>query len=127
MLRVKHRLDLVGEYSKFGGSLSFNNGTRNGNVHCLSSVAANPKSHLTGLNEPNKEVVVLTGAKGALRAHILDLYRRSDKVFKFHYLERGNDDHDAYETVSKALEQRKLCLLNISLNNKTSNAKIEII
>jgi thioester reductase-like protein len=52
------------------------------------------------------EVVVLTGATGALGAHILELLRKSDGVSAIYCLVRGSDKHAARERISKALTQR---------------------
>lgn len=57
------------------------------------------------------DVVVLTGATGALGAHILDQYRRQERVKRIYCLVRGADEHAAIQRVDKALSQRKLqCL-----------------
>ncbi|KAK4561065.1 hypothetical protein LTR86_005020 [Recurvomyces mirabilis] len=57
---------------------------------------------------PQGDVVVLTGATGALGAHVLDQYRRKDSVGRIYCLVRGADDHAASERVNKALIARKL-------------------
>ena len=54
------------------------------------------------------DVVLLTGATGALGAHILDQYRSKPSVRKIYCLVRGADAPAARERVSKALEQRSL-------------------
>ncbi|KAK5112939.1 hypothetical protein LTR62_003761 [Meristemomyces frigidus] len=54
------------------------------------------------------DVIVLTGATGALGAHVLDQYRRKQTVAKIYCLVRGADEHAATERVNKALEQRRL-------------------
>ena len=59
-------------------------------------------------HDGGKEVVVLTGATGALGAHVLDQYRAKDSVAKIYCLVRGADEHAAHERVNKALQQRKL-------------------
>ncbi|KAL2351350.1 hypothetical protein BJ546DRAFT_297995 [Cryomyces antarcticus] len=59
-----------------------------------------------------RDVVVLTGATGALGAHILNFYRASDKISRIYCLVRGADPHAAHERVSKALEQRELSPLS---------------
>lgn len=58
--------------------------------------------------DASKDVVVLTGATGALGAHILDLYRKSESTRKVYCLVRGADVHASKERVGKALEQRSL-------------------
>lgn len=59
-------------------------------------------------NKPGGEVIVLTGATGALGAHILDLLLKSEKVDTVYCLVRGLDEHAAASRVSKALQQRGL-------------------
>ncbi|KAF2832024.1 acetyl-CoA synthetase-like protein [Ophiobolus disseminans] len=54
------------------------------------------------------DVVVLTGATGALGAHILDLLQKSKNVQTIYCLVRGADENAARERVSKALQQRGL-------------------
>jgi hypothetical protein len=56
----------------------------------------------------DRDVVVLTGATGALGAHVLDQYRSSASVRRVYCLVRGADAHAAEERVAKALEYRKL-------------------
>ncbi|KAF2141900.1 uncharacterized protein K452DRAFT_318826 [Aplosporella prunicola CBS 121167] len=53
-----------------------------------------------------KEVVILTGATGALGSHLLNLYRKTESVSQIFCLVRGADQHAARERVNKALEQR---------------------
>lgn len=57
------------------------------------------------------EVIVLTGATGALGAHILDLLQKNTDVETIYCLVRGADQHAAQERVSKALQQRGLANL----------------
>lgn len=54
------------------------------------------------------EVVVLTGATGALGAHILDLLQKNKTVDSIYCLVRGEDEYAARERVSTALDQRGL-------------------
>jgi thioester reductase-like protein len=54
------------------------------------------------------EVVVLTGATGALGAHILDQYRQQSSVKKIWCLVRGVDSRASAGRVNKALSQRSL-------------------
>ena len=49
---------------------------------------------------------ILTGATGALGAHILDLFRRDENVSRIHCLVRATDSVAARERVHKSLEQR---------------------
>lgn len=58
--------------------------------------------------DKDKDVVVLTGATGALGAHILGLYRGIDTVSKIYCLVRGGDDCAARERVHTSLLQRGL-------------------
>ncbi len=60
------------------------------------------------------ETVLLTGATGALGAHVLDQLRNKPNISKIYCLVRGADEHAAYERVSKALEQRLLRPLTAS-------------
>jgi thioester reductase-like protein len=61
-----------------------------------------------GQDQKTGEVVVLTGATGALGAHILDLLEKAQNVDTIYCLVRGADEHAAKERVSKALQQRGL-------------------
>jgi thioester reductase-like protein len=54
------------------------------------------------------DVFVLTGATGALGAHILDLLQNNKSVERIYCLVRGADEHAAKKRVSEALEQRGL-------------------
>ena len=54
------------------------------------------------------DVVVLTGATGALGAHVLHQYRDKPNTDKIYCLVRGADARAATERVNKALTQRKL-------------------
>jgi thioester reductase-like protein len=82
-------LDLVKQYGTFEGT----------------STSNQPNGHDVGKKH---EVVVLTGATGALGAHILDLLLKSKNVETIYCLVRGADEHAARERVSKALQQRGL-------------------
>ncbi|KAJ4344604.1 uncharacterized protein N0V89_012348 [Didymosphaeria variabile] len=70
------------------------------------------------------EVIVLTGATGALGAHILDLLRSSRTVSAIYCLVRGADESAAKERVSKALSQRGLTDLSSA---SKSNEKVKIV
>ena len=70
------------------------------------------------------DVVVLTGATGALGAHILDLLQKTAGVDTIYCLVRGADEHAAKERVNKALEQRGLTSL---LSPKTTSEKVKVI
>lgn len=59
-------------------------------------------------SKDERDVVVLTGATGALGAHVLDQYRSLASVRKVYCLVRGADAHAAEKRVAKALEYRKL-------------------
>lgn len=76
------------------------------------------------VNRSSADIIVLTGATGALGAHILDNLRSSDTVSAIFCLVRGADENAARERVSKALSQRGLPDL---LSNSESNNKIKII
>ncbi|KAK5124063.1 hypothetical protein LTR85_002260 [Meristemomyces frigidus] len=64
-------------------------------------------------DDDERDVIVLTGATGALGAHVLDQYRAKTNVRKIYCLVRGADEHAAHERVNKALVQRKLQPLNV--------------
>ena len=69
--------------------------------------------------EDEGEVVVLTGATGALGAHILDQLRSSSRVSKIHCLVRAASPTAATERVSKSLLARNKAPLP-----KTSTTKV---
>jgi thioester reductase-like protein len=98
--------DLVKQYGSFEGSAS--------------------QSATNGQREDGKkhDVVVLTGATGALGAHILDLLQKTETTKKVYCLVRGADEHAAKERVSKALEQRGLTSL---LTSDKTNEEVEVI
>lgn len=98
-------LDLVKEYGTF--------------------VQSNTPNQAAADQENNDgEIVVLTGATGALGAHILDLLGKSNKVKTIYCLVRGADQHAATERVSKALQQRNLSDLT---HSDTATSKIHIV
>ncbi|KAF1953935.1 hypothetical protein CC80DRAFT_517873 [Byssothecium circinans] len=88
----KHMLDLVQQYSSFDDSRS---------------VLLSPLEYHY-MNGDLGEVIVLTGATGALGAHILNLLRDSDSVSTVYCLVRGSNKNAAKERITKALEQRGL-------------------
>jgi len=94
----KLMLDLVERYTKF-----VSRGDAGQNAK-LQSTDSNVAKEL----EAERDVVVLTGATGALGAHVLHLYSESDSVSRIYCLVRGADVHAAQERVNKALEQRGL-------------------
>ncbi|KAI4796975.1 acetyl-CoA synthetase-like protein, partial [Aureobasidium sp. EXF-8845] len=62
-----------------------------------------------GQGENDKgDVIVLTGATGALGAHLLNFYRQLDSVKKVYCLVRGAELQASIERVDKALTQRGL-------------------
>jgi len=70
-------------------------------------------------DDNKRETIALTGATGALGAHILNIYRTCDRVAKVYCLVRGADEHAARERISKALTQRGLeDLSSASVNNE---------
>ncbi|KAF4542568.1 Acetyl-synthetase-like protein [Lasiodiplodia theobromae] len=75
--------------------------------------------------EDAKDVVLLTGATGALGAHILHLYRVSDQTSKIYCLVRGTSSHTARERVDKALIQKGLPGLTAS--GHPDNSKIIVL
>ena len=82
--------DLVQEYS------SFNDPTP--------TVPAS--SNLTNITSCSSEVVILTGATGALGAHIFSLLRSSPRVSEIHCLIRAASPTAAIERISKSLLAR---------------------
>ena len=122
----QHQLmwDLVEEYSKFKDAGDGGVRGPNSTESSRSPAEALPKRphHTDG------EVIVLTGATGALGAHILNLYRNSERVSKIYCLVRGADDNVAQERISKALEQRKLLPLKVTLNdNEPSPTEVIVV
>ncbi|CAN9450869.1 unnamed protein product [Alternaria alternata] len=103
----KLMLDLVEQYSSFKTTPQ-QTATTNGSIG----------------DKKGSEVVVLTGATGALGAHILDLLQKTSNVEAVYCLVRGVDEHAARERVSKALEQRGLVNL---LSSGSPNGKIRIV
>ena len=101
-------LDLVKKYGNFSG-------------HTSSSMLA---AHCSKKNGTTGEVILLTGATGALGAHILSLLRSSPSISTIYCLVRGADANAARERVSKALSQRGLPDLSSST---ASNAKVTIL
>lgn len=98
-------LDLVKQY----GSFSRKPASSHANGHSKKSTAG--------------DIVLLTGATGALGAHIVDLLQESKNVDTIYCLVRGADEHAARERVSKALEQRGLA----SLPPNTKSTKVRVI
>nr|POE88427.1 non-canonical non-ribosomal peptide synthetase fub8 [Quercus suber] len=79
--------------------------------------------HTRSVEEKSNDVVVLTGATGALGAHILDQYRQQDNVVRIYCLVRGADQNAARERVTKAMTNRKLQ----RLADKSDNDKVVVI
>ncbi|KAJ9645318.1 hypothetical protein H2199_003324 [Coniosporium tulheliwenetii] len=101
-------LDLVEEYGMFEDT-----DQANGHVDRQSNGSAS-----------DGEVVVLTGATGALGAHILDHYRNEKATRKIYCLVRGSDEHAARGRISKALSQRGLVDLT---SDDEANEKITVL
>jgi thioester reductase-like protein len=99
--------DLVKQYGSFDESAS--------------QLATNSQR---GDSSKKNDVVVLTGATGALGAHILDLLQKTDTIKKVYCLVRGADEHAAKERVGKALEQRGLSSLLVP---DRANDRVEVI
>jgi len=70
-------------------------------------IKSNGTSH-SPLPKQKGEVIVLTGATGALGAHILNFYRSKTSVTKIYCLVRGATPHAATERVDKSLIARGL-------------------
>ena len=84
--------DLVQEYSNFNNEL-------------LGSLVPAP-SNLTNTTTSSSEVVILTGATGALGAHILSLLRSSVHISEIHCFIRAASPAAANERISKSLLAR---------------------
>jgi thioester reductase-like protein len=84
--------DLVGEYSVFHDTA-----IEPSNIHGSSLVGGNTSG----------ETIILTGATGALGAHILALLQNSPRVSQIHCLVRAASEHAARERVYKSLRARK--------------------
>jgi thioester reductase-like protein len=80
-------------------------------------------SQTIGHAEKTGENVVLTGATGALGAHILDLLLKRQDIETIYCLVRGADEHAAKERVSKALQQRGLA----NLADNIAGTKVKIV
>jgi len=100
---------LVSEYSTFRTA-----------VVPISNTASEPSNGLPR-SMPNGEVVILTGATGALGAHILDQLRTSPHVSQIHCLVRAASLTAARERVSKSLIIRN----KAPLDDVKSSSKIE--
>ena len=72
--------------------------------------AATPYCSL--VSEPKEQTIILTGATGALGAHVLSLLRSSPKVSRIHCLVRAATKTAAEQRVSKALVARKKVALD---------------
>lgn len=86
--------------------------------------ASQPATNGQPVDGQKGDVVVLTGATGALGAHILDLLQKTETTNKIYCLVRGADEHAAKKRVSKALEQRGLISL---LTPGRANEEVEVI
>lgn len=95
-------------------------------VKQYSSFDQDPVAFQTNVQDQRKtdEIVVLTGATGALGAHILDLLRKTQNVDTIYCLVRGADEYAAKERVSKALQQRGLADL---LAKNIANDKVKVV
>lgn len=98
--------DLIKQYGSFEGS------------------APQPATSSQVKGDTKNDVVILTGATGALGAHILDTLQNAGTTKKVYCLVRGADEHAAKERVSKGLEQRGLTSL---LTPGRANDKVEVI
>ncbi|KAK4980938.1 hypothetical protein LTR28_011564 [Elasticomyces elasticus] len=103
----KSMVELVELYSRFRQDSDYN--PEDGNAHGADG-----------------DVVVLTGATGALGAHILDIYRTDVTVSRIYCLVRGADYQAATERVNKALEQRDLEPLHPT-GDPTSPSKVVVL
>ncbi|KAJ4984676.1 putative male sterility protein [Stagonosporopsis vannaccii] len=85
-----------------------------------------PQPATEGRSDSGKkgDIVVLTGATGALGAHILSLLQDSEAVETIYCLVRGADEHAAKERVNKALAQRGL---TNALALDPANVKVKVL
>jgi len=104
----KLMLQLVDQYSNFDNNRS------------PSSSTSTTNGQGQGQNDKG-DVIVLTGATGALGAHLLNFYRQLDSVKKVYCLVRGAELQASIERVDKALTQRGLAGL------EKDDEKIEIL
>ncbi|GAW21784.1 hypothetical protein ANO14919_113090 [Xylariales sp. No.14919] len=82
---------------------------QNGNSHKESEIAKMEELVSEyGNFSSQKDVVILTGATGALGAHVLDQLLDDDRVVRVYCLARGADD--AFKRISISLEERGLTL-----------------
>ena len=70
-----------------------------------------------GTNTSSSKFILLTGATGALGAHLLSHYLSNPSIAKVYCLVRGSDAHAATTRVQEALASRKLPLLPESDSN----------
>lgn len=107
-------LQLIDKYSKFTQRpRPLSNG---GDGHA--KISSGDSDHQI---DGGKDVIVLTGATGALGTHILALYRDMESVSKIYCLVRGADKKSSRQRVSEALEQRGFKGLS------SKDAKIEVL
>ena len=99
-------LDLVKQYGSFDSS------------------ASQTSSNGSSTKKEGGEVVVLTGATGALGAHILDLLQKAPSIETVYCLVRGADEHAATERVGKAPDQRGLVS---PVSSNTPNGKVKVV
>lgn len=84
-------------------------------------VKSKPSTNGKTLKSEHSKVVVLTGATGALGAHVLSLFRSDASVLRVYCLLRASSDHAARERVTKGLENRQLPSLD---SDDSQNDKI---
>ncbi|RMZ73935.1 nonribosomal peptide synthetase [Pyrenophora seminiperda CCB06] len=104
----KAMTDLVKQYGSFELSKTQTNTSTNGNI----------------VKKGTAEVVVLTGATGALGAHLLHQLQNKPDVEAIYCIVRGKDEHAARERVRKSLEQRGLTSQGSS---DTLNEKVRVL
>ena len=100
--------DLVQEFSSFLNE-------------SVTYVGPGPPSSISSTSS-SSEVVILTGATGALGAHILSLLRNSSHVSEIHCLIRAASPTAATERVSKSLLARKKAPLSSTSSKITCHA-----
>jgi acyl carrier protein len=111
---TKLMLQLVDQYSNFDNS------------RASSNVQGN---HSDNSKNDKGDVIVLTGATGALGAHLLNFYRELDSCKKIFCLVRGSDIEASTGRVNEALEQRGLVGLENSQDESKNNTdnKVQVL
>jgi len=97
----------------------------NGSTNGSTNISKQP----TTQQHPIGDVILITGATGALGAHILHTYRSSPNVTHIYCLARGASSHAAHERVDKSLTSRGLRGLSSSSSSShnTTSPSITVL